>query len=141
MFRPDWDPYYMGAQISAWEPIERLDYLQLLFAKQPYFGRELRYFNEHPWWYRVEFTVPEGAPEFATLRFEGVDYFAKVWLNGELLGEHEGYAEPFSFEVTEHAASRRAERIGGAAYRRRGMSTSASKRRTARSTCTAIETC
>jgi beta-mannosidase len=35
----------------------------------------------------------------ATLRFEGVDYFAKVWLNGTLLGEHEGYADPFGFEV------------------------------------------
>ena len=33
-----------------------------------------------------------------TQRFEGVDYFAKVWLNGTLLGEHEGYADPFSFE-------------------------------------------
>jgi beta-mannosidase len=34
-----------------------------------------------------------------TLRFEGVDYFSKVWLNGTLLGEHEGYADPFDFEV------------------------------------------
>ena len=34
-----------------------------------------------------------------TLRFHGVDYFAKVWLNGTLLGEHEGYADPFGFEV------------------------------------------
>ena len=37
--------------------------------------------------------------KYATLRFEGVDYFCKVWLNGELVGEHEGYSAPFEFEV------------------------------------------
>jgi beta-mannosidase len=76
----------------------RLVHLQLLLAPQPYFGRALRYFNESPWWYRLEFATPEEARS-ATLRFEGVDYFAKVWLNGALLGEHEGYADPFEFEV------------------------------------------
>jgi beta-mannosidase len=75
-----------------------LAHLQLLFAPQPYFGRELRYFNQAPWWYRLEFATPPGATK-ATLRFEGVDYYAKVWLNEKLLGEHEGYSEPFEFEV------------------------------------------
>jgi beta-mannosidase len=28
-----------------------------------------------------------------------VDYYAKVWLNDALLGQHEGYFEPFEFEV------------------------------------------
>ena len=32
VYRPDWDPYQMGAQVSVWEPIERLTHLQLLFA-------------------------------------------------------------------------------------------------------------
>ena len=73
-------------------------HLQLLFAPQPYFGRELRYFNQAPWWYRLEFATPPGAAK-ATLRFEGVDYYAKVWLNEKLLGTHEGYSEPFEFEV------------------------------------------
>ena len=35
------------------------------------------------------------------LVFKGVDYFAKVWLNDHLLGEHAGYFQPFSFEVTQ----------------------------------------
>jgi beta-mannosidase len=81
-----------------WQPIDRLVHLQLLMAQQPYFGRNLRYFNDAPWWYRTEFATPKAA-NGATLRFEGVDYFAKVWLNGTLLGEHEGYADPFGFEV------------------------------------------
>jgi beta-mannosidase len=34
------------------------------------------------------------------LRFGGVYYSARVWLNGVLLGEHEGYFAPFEFDVT-----------------------------------------
>jgi beta-mannosidase len=83
---------------SDWESIPRLTFLQLLFAPQPYFGRELRYFNQAPWWYRLEFATPADIRS-ATLRFDGVDYFAKVWLNGKELGEHEGYADPFEYEV------------------------------------------
>jgi hypothetical protein len=73
------------------QKIPRLTHLQLLLARQPYFGRQLRYFNYAPWWYRLDFSTPTGTQTRAVLRFEGVDYFAKVWLNGTLLGEHEGY--------------------------------------------------
>jgi len=83
---------------TDWQAVERLVHLQLLLAPQPYFGRSLRYFNDAPWWYRLEFETPGGGRP-ATLTFGGVDYFAKVWLNGTLLGEHEGYADPFGFEV------------------------------------------
>lgn len=92
------DGWYKPDFAADWQPIDRLVHLQLLMAPQPYFGRNLRYFNDAPWWYRTEFSTPQEA-NLATLRFEGVDYFAKVWLNGTLLGEHEGYADPFDFEV------------------------------------------
>jgi beta-mannosidase len=95
----DWDPYAIGAAISPPQPIPRLAHLQLLLSEQPYFGRALRHFNEHPWWYRLEFNTPSGHVGRTTLHFEGVDYFAKVWLNETWLGDHEGYAEPFEFEV------------------------------------------
>ncbi len=36
-----------------------------------------------------------------TLRFEGVDYFCDVYLNGKLLGRHEGYFDAFAFDVTD----------------------------------------
>jgi beta-mannosidase len=98
--RAEWDAGRLGAGVSGWSRLGRLAHLQLLFCSQPYFGRELRYFNEHPWWYRLEFELPIGRQASgATLRFEGVDYFATVWLNGELLGTHEGYFEAFEFEV------------------------------------------
>jgi len=37
----------------------------------------------------------------AHLRFWGVDYYARVWLNGTYLGRHEGYFQPFEFDVSQ----------------------------------------
>ncbi len=52
-------------------------------------------------WFRKTLELPESfAGKNLRLNFEGVDYFAKVWLNGKLLGEHEGYFNPFSFDLT-----------------------------------------
>lgn len=98
IYRQGWSSLRVGPSVSDWQPIPRLAHLQLLLAPQPYFGRELRYFNQAPWWYRLEFATPPGTTH-ATLRFEGVDYYAKAWLNEKLLGEHEGYSDPFEFEV------------------------------------------
>ncbi|HVO73227.1 MAG TPA: glycoside hydrolase family 2 TIM barrel-domain containing protein, partial [Ignavibacteriaceae bacterium] len=33
--------------------------------------------------------------------FKGADYFTEVWLNDKFLGKHEGYFQPFFFDVTE----------------------------------------
>jgi beta-mannosidase len=51
--------------------------------------------------YRTRFEaarVPEG--DFVSLRFEGVYYAARVWLNGVFLGSHEGYFSAFEFDCT-----------------------------------------
>ncbi|MGE5858982.1 MAG: sugar-binding domain-containing protein, partial [Ignavibacteria bacterium] len=37
----------------------------------------------------------------AVLHFKGIDYFAGVWLNNKFLGAHEGYFQPFYFDVSE----------------------------------------
>jgi beta-mannosidase len=51
--------------------------------------------------YRTTFSAdPATAGERSWLCFEGVDWEAQVWLNGEFLGKHCGYMEPFRFEVT-----------------------------------------
>src|SRR5258708_40272802 len=51
-------------------------------------------------WFRQTFKYEPTEGQYQTLRFEGVDYFADVYLNGVRLGSHEGYFEPFTFEVT-----------------------------------------
>lgn len=40
--------------------------------------------------------------ERAVIDFEGTQYYAKVWLNGNYIGDHEGGVEKFSFDVTDY---------------------------------------
>lgn len=58
---------------------------------------------ENRWWiYRREFDrrdIP--AHRKTLLHFEGVDYACMVYLNGHLLGKHEGMYEDFAFDVTD----------------------------------------
>lgn len=103
-YQANWDPVSGVTQgFSAWEPIDRLEHLQLLLAHNPNYGRDLRQFNHAPWWYKKEFVVPEDMKgKYAALHFAGVDYYCKVWLNGHLLGEHEGYSSAFEFDVSNY---------------------------------------
>ncbi len=100
VYKPDWNPTNVAPGLSEWIPIDRLTHLQVLFSENPYFGPELRRYNTAPWWYRMEFQVPRDVRDrFARLVLRGVDYFSKIWLNGHLLGEHEGYSSRFDFRV------------------------------------------
>ncbi len=102
IYRRDFDPTWFGGfkmnEMTPWQPIDRLEHLQLSLADNPYYGFALRQFNAAPWWYRNIFDMPE-CGEYATITFKGVDYFADVWLNEVYLGRHEGYQNPFTFEV------------------------------------------
>ncbi|QCT03852.1 glycoside hydrolase [Paenibacillus algicola] len=73
--------------------------------EDPYYGRNMhkaKWVQEYEWWYIRSFNVsPEMKGKKIHLEFEGVDYSCTVWLNGQLLGSHEGMFSPFSFEVSE----------------------------------------
>ena len=52
-------------------------------------------------WYRKTFDIPAAwTGKKVLLHFGAVDYHARVWLNGTLLGEHRGGHVPFSFDIT-----------------------------------------
>lgn len=52
-------------------------------------------------WHKKNFNLGDNLDtKQATLHFKAVDYAADVWLNGQYLGFHEGYFEPFNFDVT-----------------------------------------
>lgn len=52
-------------------------------------------------WYRTEFSLPVlNSDQMATLEFDGVDYFADVWINSQHQVRHEGYFQRFSIDVT-----------------------------------------
>jgi beta-mannosidase len=78
----------------AWTPVRVPGHWQLEDAFADYEGYVL---------YRTTFEAPpiaDGA--CASLRFEGVYYAARVWLNGVYLGSHEGYFSAFEFDCTEY---------------------------------------
>lgn len=55
-----------------------------------------------PTWHFKKFYVPSSWKEkLVWFRIGAANYYAKVWINGELIGEHEGGYLPFQFEVTD----------------------------------------
>ncbi len=53
-------------------------------------------------WFRRHFSFSGSLGDRrAHLCFLGVDYYARVWLNGSYLGNHEGYFQPFEFDVSQ----------------------------------------
>ncbi len=54
-------------------------------------------------WYRHHFQADRQLQgKIVQLIFEGVDYTADVWLNGQYLGFHEGSFQPFQFDVSKY---------------------------------------
>ena len=71
-------------------------------------GPEVWDINKREWWYVRSFPSPKVLPsQQARLVFDGVDYFADVWLNGEKLGSHEGAYTRFGFDITKRLRAKR----------------------------------
>jgi beta-glucuronidase len=62
--------------------------------------RETLLFYEAPLWYQRYFSYHKRDHIRTFLNFGAANYFARVYLNGEKIGEHEGGYTPFVFEVT-----------------------------------------
>ncbi|WP_435056099.1 glycosyl hydrolase 2 galactose-binding domain-containing protein [Yersinia nurmii] len=55
-------------------------------------------------WYRTQFTLPVlDTDDMATLVFDGVDYQTDIWLNNQQAGQHQGYFQRFSVDITDIA--------------------------------------
>jgi len=59
------------------------------------------YYYEGTIWYKKSFDYQPDNKKTDILYFEAVNYEAKVYLNGEYLGEHQGGYTPFQFDVTD----------------------------------------
>lgn len=101
ILRPDFEPtvHAIDHCISEFEPLPYLAHLQVVFEKQPNYGRNLRFYNYAPWWYRLRFRVPENFGKHIVVKIGAADYYADVYLNGSKLGSHEGYYHSFEFNA------------------------------------------
>lgn len=50
-------------------------------------------------WYERQFDLPQRDGK-VLLHFGAVDYYARVWVNGRFVGDHEGGHTPFSMDIT-----------------------------------------
>ena len=70
-------------------------------------------------WYRTRFRAPVGwSGRFVKLCFLGVNYAAGIYLNGTLLGEHEGGHTPFAVDATAAVRPGAANVLAVRVYRR-----------------------
>jgi hypothetical protein len=73
--------------------------------RDPYFGLNNltipESLNQQDYWYRTEFTVPaQFAGRQLALQFNGINYYAEIWLNGQYLGHITGAFIRGNFDVT-----------------------------------------
>ncbi len=73
----------------------------------PYYNlnsEKYKWVDEKVWYYRKSFSLPAVAQgQNVFLVFDGIDYYSRVWLNGTLLGDHEGMFGGPSIEIGKHA--------------------------------------
>jgi len=70
--------------------------------------KSLQWIQKQDWYLRKTFRVPEGwRGRHIRLRFDGLDYVGVVWLDGKLLGIHEGMAGGPTFDITDRVKAGR----------------------------------
>jgi beta-glucuronidase len=105
------DPTGAGDWREVWQerkPEKKTDFIEYSFEGGPLLNvpgdfnsqkTELKYF-EGTIWYKKTFNYDLNKSKRLFLHFGAVNYLAAVYLNGNLLGKHEGGFTPFQFEIT-----------------------------------------
>lgn len=77
--------------------------------KDVFYGDNLKKISTEPfqvsWWYRKNFEIGKNSKEFYNLTFEGLNYKANIWLNGQLIASAdtiEGCFRMFDLDVTKN---------------------------------------
>lgn len=63
--------------------------------------KKAQWIQEQDWYLRRRFVIPESwRDSIVRLRFDGMDYYGMVWLDGQFLGEHEGSFGGPTFDIS-----------------------------------------
>ena len=77
-------------------------------AENPWYGenwKKLQWVQDKDWYLRRRFQIPASwKGRHIRLRFDGIDYSGAVWLDGKLLGVHDGMFGGPTFDVSDAAA-------------------------------------
>lgn len=66
-------------------------------------SEEYLWIEKQIWYYQKDFTpFANQRQKYAFMTFEGLDYFLRIWLNGNLLGSHKGMFGGPSLEVSDY---------------------------------------
>ena len=92
-----------AADDSTWQTVQVPGSVHTQILKYPaYYTHEAEWISFKEWWYRKTFRVPASMKgKRLRLQFDATDYYADIWLNGKSLGRHEGYIDPYEFEVSD----------------------------------------
>ena len=95
--------YESKADDTNWQTVQVPGSVHTQIMKYPaYFTPDAEWISFKEWWYRKRFRVPESMKgKRLRLQFDATDYYADLWLNGKKLGRHEGYIDPYEFDVTD----------------------------------------
>ncbi len=90
-------------------------YANLGAIPDPNFGQNQLHISDSyfysDFWYRTEFNAPSKTPQqFAWLNFDGINWKAEVYLNGEKLGRIEGGFMRGQFDVSQKTPARQSQR-------------------------------
>ena len=99
------DPHGEGESLGFWQPVycTRL-WREVTVPSCFEAGCPNIDFYEGICWYRRSFCLPSAwRGRRVVLRFEAVNYRARVWLNGKFLGEHRDGFLPFEYEIQRKA--------------------------------------
>jgi beta-mannosidase len=96
------------AEVQEWLPATvpghvHLDMLAQRRLDDPFYGlnnQASQWVDGYDWWYRRSSTLHLAPGKRAFLILNGVDYLSTIYLNGQLLGTHEGMLSRQVYEVT-----------------------------------------
>ena len=103
-YQPYDQGYFRNAKMKSPSDLIEYDFdsdLELMVPGDWNTQNEKLYYYEGTVWYKRSFNFKKQVGKTTYVYFEAVNYEAKVYLNGTLVGEHTGGYTPFQFEVTD----------------------------------------